>query len=523
MSKKHQNTIKLIRTPVITVLGHVDHGKTSLLDAIRHTHIQKHEAGGITQNVRAHQIEFRGQKMTFIDTPGHEAFANMRSRGAKVTDIVLLVVAADDGVKPQTKESIEFSKKANVPIVVAINKIDLPQANTKKVKQELSQNDVLVEEYGGDVLVVETSAKKKINLDKLLETLLLQAEMLELTQHELLHGKGEAVVLESRLDNYKGPVALILLKAGSLTIGDYLIYEKSYSKVRAMLDDEQQNIKTAYEGDPVLIVGVNKVLNTGEILFIEKNQDSAKKLIKPFEKQTIYKKKNNIENKGRLEENTDVDLLSEFFKKETEIKNLKTLNIVLKTDSQGTLEAVRQKLEELNNAEVQIKILDAGTGNINEKDILRAKNGKGIVIGFQVEISNNVMNIANRERVLVKNYSIIYTLLEEVKAVLDSMLKPEEEIVEISRARVKKVFELTNGKKVAGIKVIKGIVIKGYKCFIMRGEDEIGNGKIVSLKQNKDEVKEVKKEQECGILIEPEIEFCINDEIICYKIEKHQI
>jgi translation initiation factor IF-2 len=503
------------KTPVVAVMGHVDHGKTSLLDVIRNSSIQESEVGGITQNTRAHQIGVGDAKITFLDTPGHEAFTEMRSRGAKVTDMVMLVVAADDGVQPQTVESIKFAKESKVPIIVAINKIDLPGANPSKVKQELSQYDVLVEEFGGDTLVVEVSAKQKKNIDELLETILLQAEVMELSERKVAQGTAEAVILESTLDETKGPISLVLIKAGEIKIGDYIVYPGKATTIRSIQDEFGKTGGIFREGDPAWIIGLDDVLKTGELILFEKDQKKARELAGSFEKIILKEEKEEV-----TEELEELDILAQMFGSQEKEDNTKYLQVVLKTDTQGTLEAVREKLNELDHEDVKINILSDGTGKITEKDVLTAKNAKGIVIGFQVLIPGDVQIVAKRERVLVKNYEIIYQLLEEVEMVLESMLTLEEEIVEVAKAQVKQVFVLSDGSKVAGSKVTKGTVIKGYKCFVMRGDEEIGNGKIISLKQLKKEVKEVKKEQECGIIIEPEIDVQEGDEVVCYKIEK---
>lgn len=511
-------TSLLARTPVVAVMGHVDHGKTSLLDAIRGTDVQTGEVGGITQNTRAHQIEYNGQKITFIDTPGHEAFKDMRSRGAKVTDIVVLVVAADDGVQPQTKESIKFAKASKTPIIVAINKIDLPGAKSAKVKQELSQFDVLVEDFGGDVMVVEVSAKTGKNIDSLLESIILQAEVMEIKETKTVQGIAEAVVLESTLDKQRGPITLALVKSGEFEIGDYVIYPPGkYKSIRSLNNEFGKRVETAKEGDPIWIVGCDDVIATGEQILLENDMKKAIQLAKIFDVPAKVVEEVEAEIKEEID---GLAFLTQMLDEKEVTDSVKYLKIVLKTDTQGTLEAVKQKLEELGDDFVKVKVLQEGTGAITEKDVLRAKNTKGIVIGFQTEYPTSVEMIAKREKVLVRNYEIIYKLIEEVEAVLHSMLDPVEEIVEVARASVKQVFALSDGKKVAGCKVTKGLVIKGYKCFVLRGEEEIANGRIVSLKHLRNEVKEVKKEQECGIIMEPAVEFEVADEIVCYKVEK---
>ncbi len=507
-TKKHE------RTPIVAVMGHVDHGKTSLLDSLRDTSVQASEAGGITQNTRAHVVEKGDYRFTFIDTPGHEAFSGMRSRGARVTDIVLLVVAANDGVQPQTIESIKFAQEAKVPIVVAINKIDVPGANPAKVKQELSQYNVLVEEFGGDTMVIEISALKKQGLDELIESLDLQAEILELKPTKLEEGNAVGVVLESNLDNSLGPVSLVLIKGGKLEKNNYIVTEKKVTKVRSLLDESQLPINDASEGTPTWVIGLDEVLATGESVVFFDNEKAAQKRLKSVQKgeaKAVTEEEEDLE---------DTDLLAMLLGEEEQEEDVKKLNIVLKTDTKGTLEAVIEQLEGLNDDVARVNILQAATGDITLKDIELAKTSKAIVLGFQVGVGPKVGKIAKRDRVLYRLYDVIYTLIDEVALALDSLVEPEEEEVEISRAKVKQVFILSNGQKVAGCEVTKGIVIKGYSVFGERGGEEIGRAKVASLKQNKDEVREVKKGQECGILLEPQLDLQTGDEIVCYKIEK---
>lgn len=511
------NTV-LKRTPVVAVMGHVNHGKTTLLDAIRGTNVTSTEAGGITQNTRAHQIEYKGNKITFIDTPGHEAFSKMRSRGAKVTDMVVLVVAADDGVQPQTKESINFAKQQNVPIIVAINKIDVPGKSLQKLKQELATAGLLLEEYGGDVMVVEVSAIKKLNIEELLDRIILLAEINEL-KPEKTHGlSGRAFVLESKLDETRGAVALSIIKAGEVNVGDYIVYKKEYYRIRQILDSNQQSIDTCMQSDPVWLIGMDVVAEAGEIIDIVQTEQEAKELIKKFkeEEKGILSKK--IEDTEAL---SDLDLLSSLLSTKEEDENIKYLNVVLKSDSQGTLEAICEQLVNLNDDEVQIKIVRKATGAIKEEDIIYAKSVHGIVIGFQLNIDKRIRDLAKKERVLIRTYDIIYTLIGELADVMDSMMEPKTEEVEIARAVVKKVFKLSNGQIVGGSTVLKGNLVKGSRVYVLRGEDRIGEGKITSLKCLKTEMKEVKKGAECGILIEPQIELNEEDVIVSYKIEKY--
>jgi len=498
-------------------MGHVDHGKTTLLDSICGKDITSTEAGGITQNTRAHQITFEGQKITFIDTPGHEAFSSMRSRGAKVTDIVLLVVAADDGVQPQTKESIKFAKESKVPVIVAINKIDIPGKNLTKIKQELTSAGLNLEEYGGDTMEVEVSALKKTNLDTLLNRILLLAEMSELkmdpVDKDIL---GRVFTLEASLDNNRGPVALCIVKAGEVNAGDYLVYKGGNCKIRSMLNSEQKEITKAVQGDPIWLVGATKVFTTGEMVEIVADEKIAKHLERQKEDDST------IAESIELAQETvdDLDLLSDMLDTSEQDKQIKYLNVILKTDVQGTLEAVKSQLMELNDEEVKIKILKEGTGKIQEEDILTAKNSKGIVIGFQVQMDKHVEEVARKEKVLVRIYEIIYDLTQELSEAMDSMMAPKYEETEIARAYVKKVFVLSNGQTVAGSLVEKGNIIKGAKVYVLRKDERIGEGKITALKILKQEVKEAKKGVECGILIEPAIAVEEGDQIACIKVER---
>jgi len=538
-TKKVKKAVSFARTPVIAVMGHVDHGKTSILDAIRGTKVQAGEAGGITQNTRAHVIKDKNSnEFTFIDTPGHEAFSGMRSRGASVTDIVMLVVAADDGVKPQTIESIKFAKKAKVPIVIVINKMDLPGADAKKVRQELSQHKVLVEKFGGDVLAVEVSATKKTGLDELFETLALQVEMMEIKKTKVKDGIAQGVVLESNLDNNLGPVALVLLKAGEVRSNNYIASAKKVDKIRGVLDESQKKIEKADEGDPIWLIGLDEVLDTGENVIFFENGKQAKQLLKDreeksekqakleedeaekAEKEAKEGEKDEKDEEGEEEEDDDSQLLAMLLTQDQEEEDVKKLNVILRTDAKGTLEAITEKLEELSDEEVEVNILESSTGDITLKDVDLAKSARAIILGFQVGIPEKTEKAAKREKVLFRTYEIIYELFDEVEAAMDMLVEPVEEEVEISRAKVKQVFVLTNKKTVAGCEVIKGNVLKGYNVKVERGDEEIGKGKITSLKKAKEEVKEVKKGQECGILIEPQIDLEKGDEIVCYKIEK---
>ncbi len=517
-NKKKQFDIE--RTPIIAVMGHVNHGKTSLLDAIRKTKVVDTEAGGITQNTRAHQIDYSGYKMTFIDTPGHEAFSEMRSRGAKVTDIVLLVVAADDGVQPQTKESIKFAKSAGVPVVVAINKIDIPGKNLDKLKQELTSAGLMLEDYGGETIVTEVSARKELNIDGLLENLLLVAELNNLKKRKSPEGTvAQGFVLESTLDKNLGPVALILVQSGTVGSRNYIAREGKVDRVRTLLDESQNKLEEGNQGDPVWITGLNQVLVTGEIVnFFEEEKQAKQSLSKPIE---IVDKQETTPTEEEGELNADEDLLASLISSAKTEEEIKYLNVVLKTSTAGTLEAVTEQLENLDSEKVKIKVIYSGVGKITERDIQTAKNAYGVAIGFQVNPEKAIQDIAEKEKVLLKNYEIIYEMLDELGEVLDSMEEPVYDEVEVAKAKVKQVFLLSNGKRVAGCSVEKGNVVKGYKIYILRDDVRLEEeAKIVELKKQKNDVKEVKKGEECGIMLEPNIDIKEGDEIVCYKQER---
>ncbi len=512
----------VVRTPVVAVMGHVDHGKTSLLDAIRGTSVAAKEAGGITQNTRAHEVVTdSGFKITFIDTPGHEAFSKMRERGSKVTDFVLLVVAADDGVQPQTKESIEFAHKDNVPIIVAINKVDLKGINLQKIKTELSSYGVAVEEYGGDVLSFEVSAKNKTGLRELLEGIQLLAEIHELKPSAVKPGTlGEAFVLESNLDKRIGNVALAVLKSGNLDGRKYVVDKDQIFKVRAYLDHNQKNIEEVHESQPFWITGLKDTLHTGEIIYFTETEEQAKEVQKELRSQNQV-----VEENPQLEGLDTESLFAQMLIKREEIKQgieQKKLNVIVKASTEGTLEAIVEKLKTLGSDESVVSILDSGTGDVTEDEISRAKLAKGIIVTFQLPTPSKIEAIAKSERVLVRNYEVIYELFDEVQEVLESMEKPIEEEVAIANAKVKQVFTLSNGDTVVGCEVTKGVFIKGYRVKVMRGEAEVGRGKISSLRIRKDEVREVKKGLECGIIIDPKVEGVEEgDEVIAFKVETY--
>jgi len=518
-TKKSKKKYNIKRNPIVTMLGHVDHGKTSLLDSIRGTKVQCGEAGGITQSVRAHDIEYKKNNretyhITFIDTPGHKAFSKMRSRGANVTDIVILVVAADDGVQPQTKEAIKYAKDAKVPIIVALNKIDLKGIKKSKILRELADEGVQVEKLGGDTLCIETSALKKTGLDDLLDAILLTAEMIPLRNKRPSKGIAEAVVLESTTDKFLGSISFCILKSGKLTKNAIYSYKDKHKKIRAIKDEKFCDLEEAQNSQPVWIAGFNEEIPVGTTVFFYKNASDIKSVKK------VEKKKESIKQE---EEELNEEILSDLIDSQNK-KEESELNVILKSESRGTLEVAIKELEKLSNDETKIIIIEKGTGDISEDDIIKAKTSSGIVIGFKSNLSKKNEKISRIEKVLVKNYDIIYELLEEIAEVIESMKEPVFKKVEVARANIKKVFTLSDGSKVAGCSVMKGTILKGYKCYIERTENnkkqEIGEGKIISLKCRKDEIREAGKGTECGIQLSEDIDFKKDDSIVCFKLEK---
>ncbi|BCX13607.1 MAG: hypothetical protein KatS3mg085_139 [Candidatus Dojkabacteria bacterium] len=504
-----------IRQPVVAVMGHVDHGKTTFLDAIRGARVAEKEVGGITQNTRAHEITLKsGNKITFIDTPGHEAFSAMRKRGVLVTDFVLLMVAADDGVQPQTKESIKFAQENNVPIIVVINKIDIEGVNTQKIKSELASYGVQVEDLGGDVLCFEISAKNKIGLDELLEGIELLAEVNELKPGTLDEGiVAKAFVLESIFDKHLGNIGICIIKGGSIEPRLFGVSSSGYFKIRSVLNEDFKPVESASESQPAWITGLKQPLNTGEMLYFVLNENEAK---------ALFEQLNNKEEQETQEIDPESIFAQMILQREEEKQgiNQKSLKIILKAQTQGTLEAILKQLDKLETEEAKIEVMYSATGNITEDDVFRAKTAKAIIASFQLSPDNKTLQIAKREKVLIRNYEIIYEMIDELAEALDALADNFEEEIELARAIVKKVFVLSDGSRVAGCEVKSGTFVKGYRVWVERGDDEVGRGKIVSLKQGKNEVREVKKGLECGIMIDPQIEIEEGDEIVAYRVEK---
>ena len=476
------------RPPVVVVMGHVDHGKTSLLDTIRRTNVIEGEAGGITQHIGAYKVNVNGREITFLDTPGHEAFTSMRARGAQITDIAILVVAANDGVMPQTVEAINHAKAANIPIIVAVNKIDLPEANVEKVKQELMQYELVSEEWGGDTIFVPISAKNNINIENLLEMVLLVADMQELKANPNKQSKG--VVIEARLDKAKGPIASVLVQRGTLDVGDTVVVGTSIGRIRAMKNDKGQNVKEAGPSTPVEIMGLTEVPEAGDTFYEVKNEKMAKHLI---EKRRAQEREKMI--------NSNVVTLSNLFEKMAN-EDLKQLNLIVKADVQGSAEAVKQSLEKLSNDEVKVKVIHSVAGAINESDVQLAKAAKAIIIGFNVRPVGTAKEIADREGVEIKLYSIIYKAIEDVEAAMKGMLDPVYEEKIIGNAEVRQIFKVSNVGTIAGCYVIDGKIERHAGVRVIRESVVIHEGKLVSLKRFKDDVKEVAKGYECGVQVE---------------------
>ncbi len=494
------------RPPIVTVMGHVDHGKTSLLDAIKKTNVTGGEAGGITQHMGAYIVEAAGRKISFLDTPGHEAFTAMRARGTQITDIVILVVAADDGVMPQTIEAINHVKAANVPLIVAINKVDLETANVEKVKQELAENNLIAEDWGGDTIVVPISAKTRQGLDELLEMVLLVSEMEDLKANPNRTIVGS--VVEAKLDTGKGPMATILVQKGTLRVGDTVVSGKAIGRVRAMFDDKGNKIKEAGPSIPAVVLGLSETPNAGDFIYSVENEKIAKTYI---DKKKVQVRESEIrsDHKVSLEDLFDRIKLGE----------LKDLNIIIKADVKGSIEALGQSLEKLDTDEVRINILHGGVGGITEGDIMLASASNAIVIGFNVRPNLNAMDAAKREKVDVKTYRVIYEAIEDIQAAVKGMHAPKivEEVT--GRAEVRDTFKLPSGTIVAGIYVVNGKILRKGMIRLLRDDVVIHEGDIASLRRFKDDVAEVANGYEAGLGVDGYNDIKVGDFIEAY-IEK---
>lgn len=495
------------RPPVVTVMGHVDHGKTSLLDAIRNSRVASQEAGGITQHIGAYSVEINGSKIVFLDTPGHEAFTAMRARGAKVTDIAILVVAADDGVMPQTIEAINHAKAANVPIIVAINKIDKPGANPDRVKQELTEYGLIAEDWGGDTICVPVSAHTHEGLDTLLEMILLVAEMQELKANPNRTAKG--TIIESKLDKGRGPVATVLVQAGTLSVGDAIIAGSSYGKIRAMVDDKGRKINKIGPSMPVEILGLSEVPNAGEKFFVVADEKTAREIA------DIRKEKQREE---MLASTTKVSL-QDLFSQIQEGK-VKVLNIIVKADVQGSVEAIKQSLEKLSNEEVRVKVIHGGVGAITETDVSLASASNAIIIGFNVRPDGMARQVAEKEKVEIKTYRIIYEAIDDITAAMKGMLDPEFKEVVTARLQVRQTFKVSSVGTIAGCYVEDGKINRNNSVRVIRNGIIIYEGKLSSLKRFKDDVREVASGYECGLTIERFNDIKEGDIIEAYTMEE---
>lgn len=496
------------RAPIVTVMGHVDHGKTSLLDALRETNVAAKEAGGITQHIGAYQIKVaNGQKITFIDTPGHEAFSEMRARGAKVTDIVVLVVAANDGIMPQTVEAIRHAQAAEVPIVVAINKIDLPGADPLRVKTELLQYGIGVEEMGGECLCAEVSAKKRINIDKLVEAILLQAEMLDLKANP--NHAAEGAVIEAKMEKGRGSVATVLVQRGTLHVGDILIAGKEWGRVRAMFNEHGRKVSEAEPATPVEVLGLQGTPMAGDTFVVVKDENQAKEV-------TGYRIRKERDAKLVKSAKSAMEQMMDKIKS----GESKHLSVIIKADVQGSIEALEGTLKKLSNDEVSVQILHSAVGPISESDITLAKASDAFVIGFNVRANAQARDMAHRDGIDIRYYSIIYTVVDDVKKALEGMLTPELREKILGYAQIRSVFNITGVGKVAGCMITEGMVKRGAKIRLLRDNVVIHDGNLGQLKRYKDDVKEVKEGYECGMSFENYNDIQVNDSIECYEVEE---
>jgi translation initiation factor IF-2 len=493
------------RPPIVTVMGHVDHGKTSLLDAIRKAKVTETEAGGITQHIGAYTVTINDEKITFLDTPGHEAFTSMRARGAQITDIVILVVAADDGIMPQTEEAISHCKAANVPMIVAINKMDKPDANPDRVKQELTEFGMLAEDWGGDVITVPVSAKNKEGIDDLLEMVILTAEMMELKASPARKAKG--TVVEAKLDKGRGPVATLLVQNGTLHVGDSILVGTTYGKIRAMFDDKGKKIKSAGPSIPVEILGLSEVPSAGDRFTVIRDEKTARQMA-DARKDKI--KDQQVSHRVSLE-----DLYSQI--KEGKVKEL---GLIVKADVQGSVEAMRQSLDKLSSDDVKVRVLHGGVGAITETDVTLASASNAIIIGFNVRPDVNAAIIAEKEKVDIKTYRIIYNAIEDVKSAMIGMLEPDYKEVVLGSVEVRQIYKISNVGTIAGAYVLNGKVTRNSDIRVIRNGIVILDSKLASLKRFKDDAKEVAAGYECGLSVEKFNDLKEGDIIEAYTMEE---
>ncbi len=506
--QKTSNSKMQPRPPIVTVMGHVDHGKTSLLDSLRNTNVTERESGGITQHIGAYQIQHKKTPITFLDTPGHAAFSNIRSRGASLTDVVVLVVAANDSVKPQTIEAISHAKTAKVPIVLAINKMDLPDVDPNVVRNDLLSHEVVVETFSGDVLETEISAVKKTNLDKLLDNILLQVEILDLNvEHNKL---AEAIVVESKIETGKGSVATVIIKNGTLKEGDHFTCGSSFGRVKALFDEEGKRVKSAPPGMPVEVLGFDSIPQAGETVFALPNEEIAKSVTEKVKEQK------KLEETAAIKKSSLEELMANVSKGE-----VKKLPIIVKADVQGSLEAIVSSLEKVGNDEVKMNVIHNAIGAINESDVSLANSAQGVVIGFNIRAIPQARTIAKRDKVDIRYYSIIYELIDDMKKMLSGLLTPDTKEEIIGHAEVRDTFSSSKLGTIAGCYVTNGLVSNSAKIRLVREGKIIHEGEVGTLKRFKDDVKEVRENYECGIsfkdysdiLVKDEIEFYITKEV----------
>ncbi len=494
------------RPPVVTVMGHVDHGKTRLLDAIRQTKVMDSEVGGITQHIGAYQATVNDQKITFLDTPGHEAFTAMRAHGANITDVTVLVVAADDGVMPQTAEAINHARAAGVPVVVAINKIDKPEANVDRVKQQLSEAGLLIEEWGGDTVCVSISAKEKINISELLETLILVAEMEELKADPSKPAVG--VVIEAKMDKTRGPLATVLIQNGTLKQGDIIAVGATWGRVRAMFNEVGKQVRKAGPSTPIEILGVSSVPQVGEIMNAVADERQAQSL--------VARRKEDMESETATAKGLSLNNLFD----QISAGQVKELNLVLKTDVQGSIAPICDSLERLDTDKVKVRIIHSGTGNVTESDIMLAIASHGLIIGFNVNAEEGARRLASTKGIDIRYYGVIYNLIDDVEKALKGMLEPTYTEVGEGRAEVRAVFSAGKGAKVAGVYVTEGKISRNALLRVKRGEELLSESTVSSLKRFKDDVREVSSGYECGIGVKDFNDFQVGDIMESYRIEK---
>ena len=489
------------RPPIVTVMGHVDHGKTSVLDVLRSANVVSGEFGGITQHIGAYQIESNSNKITFIDTPGHAAFTEMRARGSKLTDVVVLVVAADDGVKPQTVESIKHAKAANVPIVVAINKCDLPEADPQKIKNQLLEHELIAEDLSGDTLMVEISAKTKLNLDKLVESIILQAEILDLKTD--FESKATGIVLESKIDVGRGPVATIIVTTGTLKKGDFFVSGLRWGKVRAIINDKRKNINEALPSTPVEILGINGAAKSGDDFIVLDNEKEAKTLSESRAQETK-------DGKNPLSFATQDSAFSD--------KSIEELNLIIKSDVHGSSEAIKNAINQIKHDEVKPKIILADIGMVTETDITLAKASNAVLIAFNVKPSKEAKKLAENEKIKISSYNIIYEVLDYIKQRMSGLLSPDVQEIIIGTAQILEIFKVSGAGKVAGSKITEGEITSTSDVRIIRDGAIIYTGKVGTLFREKNQVKQVSNGQECGITVKDYIDFQKNDTIEAFSV-----